>query len=157
MINFYLLFLMYHWNPCIDESMQSSIISSPLSPSLDASIFSPQVYLTGVFPCPFEECFEYLPWITDLVFLLLLRFLLQCLVLRSFLVLLIFFFHLLLFDDVCFQYSQVILLLSKSCFFSDLAVLFFPLFLFSRFSCSHSSFLNTKFHPYYLDIHYNNL
>ena len=49
------------------------------------------------------------------VFILLIRFLLQSLVLRSFHVLLrysfvIFFFHICLFDSICFQYSQVLII-----------------------------------------------
>ena len=74
---------------------------------------------------------------TAQVFIPLMRFLLKCFVSRSFLVcmkysFLIFYFHLPLFDGVCFQYSQVyvsFLFFERSDFFLDLLVLLLLLLL----------------------------
>ena len=124
-----LLFLMLSSSSRLNASTKSSMLARPLLPSLDAyylpvsslgykALCITISFLVLWFIClssslvRFKNGSEYLKDGTALVFIPLMRFLLQSLVSRSFLVCLgyfsnFFFFHLRLFDGVCFQYSQV--------------------------------------------------
>ena len=106
-----LLILMYFSTPCIDGSMQSSMLASPLPPFLVTynvrhflALWS--IYLSSSL-VHFKNGSDFLTKSSDQVFSPLMRFLFQSLVSRSFLFLLkytflIFFFHLCLFDGIYF-------------------------------------------------------
>ena len=84
----------------------------------------------------FKNTPEYLTRGTAQMFITLMKFLQYSLVSSSFL-LFNFFFHLVLFDGICYQYSQVLVIFLfyiDSDFFLDLVVLFLPSFVIFPFS-----------------------
>ena len=104
---------------------------------------------------------EYLTRESAQMIIPLMKFLLQSLVSRSFLVLLrysfpIFFLHFILFVGVCFQYSQglEIFLLSLCCHaFLIWSFYSFCCFSFPIFHYEHGTFFNAKCHSYILTVY----
>ena len=109
----------------------------------------------------FKNGLEYLTRGTAHVFIQLMRVLLQSLVSRTFLIFcdthfFFFFFYLLLFDDVRFQYFQIIIIflfiqLFDSCLIWQLCS-FIYLF-FSTFHYKHGPFFKAKFHSHILAVY----
>ena len=138
-----LLFLMSSSNPHRDASMQSSVLARSLPPSFLNTCSLPMssfrckdicsvinfldigfIYMSSSFVY-FKKCPKCLTRGTIQRFIPLMRFILQSLVLRSFLIRLkysfVFFFHLHLFEGICFQLSQVLVIfLFSNCFDSFL-------------------------------------